>query len=72
MIGRHAISSNTSSPLFMKRQPTVSLQRATVSPGTSRGTRKLDVPCIMPSCGLVRKPTNSALFARHREISVCI
>ena len=30
------MSSNTSSPLFMKRQPSVSLQRATVSPGVAR------------------------------------
>ena len=43
------MSSNTSSPLFMKRQPSVSLQRAMVSPGVSRGTRKLDVPCSMPT-----------------------
>ena len=30
------MSSNTSSPLFMKRQPTVSLQRAIVRPGVPR------------------------------------
>jgi hypothetical protein len=47
------MSSNTSSPLFMKRQPNVSLQRATVRPGVSRGTRKLEVPCSMPTLGLV-------------------
>ena len=32
----------------MKRPPIVSLQRATVRPGVSRGTRKLDVPCSIP------------------------
>src|SRR6266850_1061940 len=46
-------SSNASSPLFMKRQPMVSLQRAMVRPFVSRGTRKLDVPCIIPTFGLV-------------------
>ena len=47
------MSSNTISPLFMKRQPSVSLQRATEKPLVSRGTRNDEVPCNMPTLGLV-------------------
>jgi hypothetical protein len=39
-----SMSSNTISPLFMKRPPSVSLQRCTVKPLVSRGTRKFEVP----------------------------
>ena len=45
------MSSKMSSPLFMKRQPSVSLHFATVRPGVLRGTRKLEVPSSMPTDG---------------------
>src|SRR5690349_20259247 len=37
----------------MKRPPSVSLQRATERPGVPRGTRKQEVPLVMPAPGLV-------------------
>jgi hypothetical protein len=45
----------------MKRQPMVSLQRAMVRPFVFLGTRKLEVPCSMPTFGLVFAYTTNRL-----------